>query len=74
MLPDAIDKLPFYRVEYILHFHKEYTKREREENENKKQSVNNNQNIMKDAMNHQKKMMVGNKIPGMGKIPKFPKI
>lgn len=62
--------MPFYRAEFILHFHKEYIKKEKEErNKQEKNDISNN-SMMRNAMAQQKKMIGNQKFPGV-KTPKI---
>ena len=70
--PDVIDRMPFYRVEFMLHFHKEYIKREKEEREKGDNSGGHN-NMMKAAMSQQKNMMSTKNLPSIGKLPNIGK-
>lgn len=73
--PDVLDKMEFYRVEYMLHFFKEYAEKEKAANdkENGKQSSS---SMIKDAHRNQSNMMKNMKMPsssGMNNFPtKFP--
>ena len=73
--PDVLDKMEFYRVEYMLHFFKEYAEKEKaaQEKENGQQSST---SMVKEAQRNQANMMKNMKqpsIPKMNNLPnKFP--
>jgi hypothetical protein len=69
--PDVLDKMEFYRVEYMLHFFKEYAEKEKAANE-KENGNNPSSNIMKDAQRNQSSMMKNMKMPSMPKMNNLP--
>jgi ERCC4-related helicase len=69
--PNVLDGMEFYRVEYMLHFFKEYSEKEKNAQEKNNGSPSST-SMVKEAQRNQANMMKSMKSPAMPKMNNLP--